>query len=920
MRENKTNGDSATSLDERRARLKERLSALHAESAAYVPLIEEGVASGKFFVVPLLIFGKGWTGEPGIPWWAQPPATGDERASPFVAQFVNERGIFVVLLSADAWREDMRRQEEETLLAETGDEEKEIATEQAAAVPIPPLATAREAAAWAIASGIAPEPIVGKDVLKGQALSKLLTAVRSLDKWDELWRRNEFKALKNGVAPAVGFRTGGHSGGLVDVDLDAKSDGAFRAMSALVDEVLRLWGVPYAAFGRRNRPRNHRMLLAGSTGTGGQFGLPGLAIEVRGNNKHTVVPPSVHAASGEALEWASEEIPRWDGGFASLVDAARLVAFLVAVLDRFGRPGPEGNQHDLSLPLAGALLRSAAFLVLPPELADERAEALLEAFFLLTGEAPAKCREHARGAVCGFRDREARGEAATGLPRLVEVLSFREAEKEELRKCLLSDERERPATAEQREHLLDPSDKVGNALLFRAKAADTYRYTDAEGGMIYDGETGLYVPASPVALGTRVQSFLHASARRGKRGPIPFHPSRDDQEQILYALNRLEEVYAGPAPLRVGWIPEAPLPEGIDAAWHVVPVQNGLLCVSPGGEEVRLAPFTPSYRAKSKIAAPWDPAAECPAWRRAIDGWWPGDEDGFLRLHEFIGYTLTPWYGVHAVLVLVGVAGGGKGTLIRAWRHLLGGDDGSSTKNLASFSEKYALAGVPGKRAIFVTDAEERGKLVDVPAFCDRCKAISGNDPVPVREMNRAEYDYVMEAKIVVACNAVPNVFDPAGALADRFRFMEFVRKYRNTSDQDPRLSEKLEAEMSGILRLAVEGLLRVLREGRIAQPKCGEAEAARFADDSNPYQEFGRRFLAFEPEAWVDKDDAYQAWCEWRRREGLEPRSKINFIRRMNVAFRGSLRESDRERVPGWKGANLRPTTDGRRGIDPPF
>jgi hypothetical protein len=155
----------------------------------------------------------------------------------------------------------------------------------------------------------------------------------------------------NGAGFNVGVQTGEVSNNLVDVDLDTK------AAVLVADHLLPATGW---TFGRAGHPRSHRLYRTDVVGRYVKLTDPLLdktdperatVVELRGNGRQTVFPPSRHETSGEMIEWAEFSEPArvaWD-------DLARAVHRVgaAAILARYA-PGP-GCRHDFALALGGAL-------------------------------------------------------------------------------------------------------------------------------------------------------------------------------------------------------------------------------------------------------------------------------------------------------------------------------------------------------------------------------------------------------------------------------------------------------------------------------------------------------------------------------------------------------------------------------------
>jgi hypothetical protein len=166
----------------------------------------------------------------------------------------------------------------------------------------------------------------------------------------------------------IGVRLGKASGGLCDVDLDSPE------AITIADRFL---PPTPTIFGRKSKPRSHRLYLIEPTPTGMKFEDPlgdrkkATLVELRANAKKngsavvTVIPPGTHE-SGEPICWQNARgLPiDWAREFLDLsparLPADRLQTALthLAVASLVIRYWPRPHGNDLVLALSGALLRS----------------------------------------------------------------------------------------------------------------------------------------------------------------------------------------------------------------------------------------------------------------------------------------------------------------------------------------------------------------------------------------------------------------------------------------------------------------------------------------------------------------------------------------------------------------------------------
>jgi hypothetical protein len=134
------------------------------------------------------------------------------------------------------------------------------------------------------------------------------------------------------------------SGGLVDVDIDDTT--ALRFAPSFLPET-------NCIFGRPSKPRSHWIYRVPEPGTHQQFQANGMIVEVRGNNRCTVFPGSVHE-SGESIEF--EDRNNFEPSSSSWNDLVR-AAGRIAIATKLFEAWNTNQRHDLALATAAKLAR-----------------------------------------------------------------------------------------------------------------------------------------------------------------------------------------------------------------------------------------------------------------------------------------------------------------------------------------------------------------------------------------------------------------------------------------------------------------------------------------------------------------------------------------------------------------------------------
>lgn len=240
-----------------------------------------------------------------------------------------------------------------------------------------------------------------------------------------------------------------------------------------------------------------------------------------------------------------------------------------------------------------------------------------------------------------------------------------------------------------------------------------------------------------------------------------------------------------------------------------VVVENGLLRLM----ERETEPHDPEHQALNKIPYEYHQDAECPRWRQFLE---ESVEDGKVdALQEYVGYTLLEGeLPLARALLLVGGGSNGKSTFLNTVAKLLGEDNvtGFSLGNLAH--NEYYAAEMWG--ALANIDADVTGGIGHGGMF----KKLTGGDrAVNARRPYGEPFTFHPTTKQLYSANEVPDTKVDDDAFFRRWLIIEFPVEFTDSHlegpNKDENLEEDLENELPGILAWAVDGLNRLLDQGR---------------------------------------------------------------------------------------------------------
>ena len=331
----------------------------------------------------------------------------------------------------------------------------------------------------------------------------------------------------------------------------------------------------------------------------------------------------------------------------------------------------------------------------------------------------------------------------------------------------------------------------------------------------------------------------------------------------------------------------------------LVNLENGVLNL----ETCELCAHDPKFFFLNMIHASYDPEARADRFLGWLEEIQPDPEDRLL-VQEIAGYLLLRDYPLHSIFFFVGPGRNGKGTLLRTLESILGKENCVSIA-LERLGERFQNTNLMGKLLNVVSEPK-----ADLFAT-EPVKAATGQDLLYGEIKNKQKpIPFHNYAKFIVMANRLPPVSDTTPAWWERVIVVEFPvtipeeRRIENIERlwlEDPK-------ERSGILNWMLEGLRRLLRNGRFTKTKGSERMAEEYKKWSNPIEYFLSKYCIIDGKSITPKEDLYEAYKKVCEMEGLpvadERAFSIEVKRKPFVNIARRRMEGERRRC--WIGLRL--------------
>jgi len=264
--------------------------------------------------------------------------------------------------------------------------------------------------------------------------------------------------------------------------------------------------------------------------------------------------------------------------------------------------------------------------------------------------------------------------------------------------------------------------------------------------------------------------------------------------------------------------------------WSLV-VENGTVDLRTGN----LRASDPADRNTRCAAVTYDPAARCPEWQKhiaRITQHKNGKPDPVLAayIQRWAGYSLTGMVSAEKFFFGFGKGRNGKNVLIETLLDLLG--DYGYRAGAKIFSDKEhdtVIASLAGRRMVFV-DETVKQKIND-----GRVKMLTGSSHITARKIAKDPITFLATFKLWLAGNNKPRVDDTSEAFWQRLELVPFDTIIP-VAERIPDYGKVLQAEWSGILNWALEGLKDYLSLGSLGRPDRVETAVGTYRSQEDTF------------------------------------------------------------------------------------
>ncbi|MFC2002114.1 phage/plasmid primase, P4 family [Chloroflexota bacterium] len=334
--------------------------------------------------------------------------------------------------------------------------------------------------------------------------------------------------------------------------------------------------------------------------------------------------------------------------------------------------------------------------------------------------------------------------------------------------------------------------------------------------------------------------------------------------------------------------------EQLNADFDIVVVKNGVLDLNTG----KVYEHSKDYKATIAIPVAYDAVAECPRIDQFVRE--VVEQKDISLLYEVPAWCLTPYSGIQRLVILLGEGANGKTVYLEVIRRFLGRNNCTVYSLQSLTTNRFAIAGLYDKLANISPELPSNALKQAGPL-----KTLTGLDTIEAEKKFKDSFNFVNTAKMIFASNAPPEINEDTLAVWRRFVTVDFPFTFKGDR-ADKNLLAKLttEQELSGLLNKALDGLIRLKRNGDFTYTTSIEDTRAKYLLASNPASAFIEDHCEFSAWGNITKEELYQAFMKFCEDNKLPGMAKKAFGRKIKRAYNLS------EERESWRGINLKEET----------
>lgn len=322
------------------------------------------------------------------------------------------------------------------------------------------------------------------------------------------------------------------------------------------------------------------------------------------------------------------------------------------------------------------------------------------------------------------------------------------------------------------------------------------------------------------------------------------------------------------------------LPSQMDVHTELLNTPNGIVDLNTG----ELSEHDPELYLTKITLCEYTDKTDCPRWEAFLNEIFAGDRELIKYIQKAVGYSLTGSTQEQCAFFCYGNGRNGKSTFLEVISSVLGDyavniqPETIMVKRGSNTGANSDVARLKGARFVTSVEPDEGMRLNE-----SLIKQLTGGDKVTARYLYGNEFEFLPEFKLWMGTNHKPIIRGTDTGIWRRLQLIPFSVTIPEEK-VDKHLLQKLRAEMSGILKWAVDGCMLWQKEG-LQMPAAVRNATKEYRSEMDVLAAFLEDCCTIG--AGREKSsDLYRAYVHWADKNNEYKMSSRKFSRELAKKF----------------------------------
>ena len=208
--------------------------------------------------------------------------------------------------------------------------------------------------------------------------------------------------------------------------------------------------------------------------------------------------------------------------------------------------------------------------------------------------------------------------------------------------------------------------------------------------------------------------------------------------------------------------------------------------------------------------------------------------------------------------------------------------ENTSNRSLQELGEGgFSLVSLYNKNANITNELPKRA-LTDAGII----KQLTGGDIIEANQKFKNSIQFVNHAKLISACNEVPETPDMSNGFFRRAIIINFPNNFEGREDRN--LLNKLteNKHLLDFFKSSIDAFKTALKENELIRKETADEKREKYLVYSNSAISFCHSFLEYDPETHIETDEIYRKYVDFCKDNKVPSKDERNFFKSLYKYF----------------------------------